>query len=376
MNTESFNPTRLDLARRRRGMTKKALAESVGISAVSMARYHVGVRKPDPDTVAKFAEILRFPNEFFYGSSLAEPPLEGASFRALSTLTARLRDQALAAGALGISLSNWIDERFSLPMPQIPQFDGVDPEAAAMEVRSMWGIGERPIRNTIHLLELHGVRVLALATETAVVDAYSFWRDDVPYIFLNSGKTAERSRMDAAHELGHLVLHWKSGSQRNRLAEKEAHEFGASFLMPRGSVLGRMPWGANIDEIIKAKHYWIVSVANLAYRLHSLRLLTDYQYRQVCIEIGRCNFRQVEPEAAPRERSQVLEKVLQHLRAKKVTMTQVANDLALHPDELGLLLSELVRSPVVIGYPGPRNGAHSATKLADPSNGTGRIVPI
>ena len=70
-----------------------------------------------------------------------------------------------------------------------------------MEIRSMWGIGERPIRNTIHLLELHGVRVFALAAETAVVDAYSFWRNDVPYILLNTGKSAERSRMDAAHEL-------------------------------------------------------------------------------------------------------------------------------------------------------------------------------
>ena len=348
INPETFNPSRLDLARQRRRFTKRELSESAGIPLRSLARYGKGESNPDVETVTKFAKILNFPLGFFYGSTLVEPPLGGSSFRALSTLTARLRNQAIAAGALGISLSDWIDERFSLPVSDIPRFHDTDPEAAATEIRSRWNLGERPIRNVVHLLELHGVRVFSLAEETTSVDAYSFWRGDVPFVFLNTQKSAERSRMDAAHELGHLLLHWKGGSQKNRQAEFEAQQFGASFLMPRGSLLARMRWGAGIRETIEAKHYWIVSVASLTYRMHKVGLLTEHQYRQAFAEIGRRDFRTREPEEAPRERSQVLDKVFRYLREREITLTHVAKDLSLYPGEVGKLLFGLVNFPIVV----------------------------
>ena len=58
------------------------------------------------------------------------------------------------------------------------------------------------------------------------MDAYSFWRRGVPYVFLNTMKSAERSRMDAAHELAtscctgraeprdEQANTWRSGSPR------------------------------------------------------------------------------------------------------------------------------------------------------------------
>ena len=346
--SQTFNPARLDLARRRRGMTKRALSESVGIPLRSLARYSKGESNPGAETITKFGRRLHFPSEFFYGPTLVEPPLGGASFRALSTLTARLRDQAIAAGSLGISLSEWIDKRFFLPASDVPRLQNTDPEAAAMAIRGRWSLGELPVKNLIHLLELHGVRVFSLAGETKKVDAYSFWHGDVPFIFLNTLKSAERSRMDAAHELGHLVLHSKSGSQKSRQAEIEAQQFGAAFLMSRASLLARMRWGANVQETIRAKHYWIVSVASLTYRMHTVGLLTEHQYRQAFAEIGRREYRSREPEAAPREKSQVFDKVFLHLREKGVTVAQVASDLSLYPDEVGKLLFGLVGFPIVV----------------------------
>ena len=345
--TETFNPSRLDLARRRRGFAKRALAEAVEISPRSLVGYYRGEREPSTETVCALSKTLDFPRSFFYGSTLEEPPLEGASFRALSRMTAKLRDQAIAAGALGMSLSDWIDERFSLPAPGIPQYDNVDPEAAAMEIRSEWGIGERPVRNMIHLLELHGVRVFSLAEDSAALDAYSFWRAETPYVFLNTMKTAERSRMDAAHELGHLVLHWKTGSRNNRQAEFEAQLFGSAFLMPSGSVLGRVRRGANLAEIIGAKRYWGISVAALTYRLHKIGLLSDFQYRRLFGEIGRHNYRVNEPSPAPRERSQVLAKVFAALSERQVRQKEVAAMLSLHPSELTRMLFGLIQTPMV-----------------------------
>ncbi|MYC32143.1 MAG: ImmA/IrrE family metallo-endopeptidase [Chloroflexi bacterium] len=345
--TTAFNPTRLDLARRRRGLTKIALAEAAGISQVSLFTYSARTRAPEPETLNRLADVLHFPPEFFFGPTLEEPPVSGASFRALSRLTARLREQTLAAGALAIALAQWIDERFTLQEPSIPEYPGVDPEEAAMAVRTEWGLGERPVKNMIHRLESYGVRVFSLAEDTVAMDAFSCWIEDTPFIFLNTMKSVERSRMDAAHELGHLVLHRHHHSASGREAEREADQFGASFLMPRGSVLANAPRHGRLQDIVKAKQYWAVSVANLTYRMHKVGMLTDWQYRTLFGEISRHGYRSREPEAIRGETSQVLAKVFASLRDDGITMSHVAKNLRIYPDELnrsvfGLVLTLMV----------------------------------
>ena len=112
--------------------------------------------------------------------------------------------------------------------------------------------------------------------------------------------------------------------------------------MPRGSVLGRVPPSPTLQQIVKAKHYWIVSVTNLTYRLRQMGLLTKYQYTSAFIEIGQRNYRTIEPEPAPRETSQVLEKVFGRLRERGITLARVADELTIYPEELGNLLFGLV----------------------------------
>ncbi len=345
---DGFNHQRLDLARRRRGLTRRALSEAVGITPQSLSRYASGARQPAPEIAKKFAKVLRFPPSFFFGEELEEADRSGPSFRALTRMTSAQRDRAVAAGTLGMHLADWIDQRFELPEPAIPQYRHPDPEAAAMEVRMRWGLGEQPIKNIVRLLEYHGVRIFAMSEDTRNIDAYSFWREDSPYVFLDVSKTAERSRMDAAHELGHLVLHAVGGSQRSRQAENEANQFGSAFLMPRGSVLGRMPPGATLRQIIASKQYWGVSVVNLTYRLHSLNMLSKHHYTSMFIEIGRRNYRTREPEPMERETSQVLEQVFGLLRESGVSLTSVADELCLYPEDVGNLLHGLVRFPVPI----------------------------
>lgn len=344
-----FNPRRLDLARRRRGMTKHALAEAAGISQRSLVGYYAQKREPNSAIVGEMSQVLRFPAEFFYGPTLEEPPKEGTSFRALSTVSARLRDQAIATATIGLSVSDWIGERFTLPLAEIPRYERIDPEMVAADIRRTWQLGEHPIRNMVHLLELHGIRVFALAVDALKIDAFSFWRGDIPYVFLNTKKSPERSRMDAAHELGHLVLHWKNGAQRDRQAELEAQHFGAAFLMPRGSVIARAPRRPSLNQIIQAKKLWMVSVANLTYRMHRLGLLSDHHFRTLFTEMGRRSMRTKEPDSVPRETSQVLTKVLNALKGQGITTTQMAKALQIHPEELNTLFIGLVNRPLALG---------------------------
>ena len=222
---------------------------------------------------------------------------EGPSFRALSRMTGRQRDQAVAAGVLGTFLSDWIDERFGLPEPNIPEYMVATPEAAAMGVRTEWGLGERPVSNMVHLLEFHGVQVFSLSEESREVDAYSFWRDRTPFVFLNTRWSAERSRMDAAHELGHLVLHHKGGSQRSRQAEQEAQQFGSSFLMPSGSVLARMRPGAEMAMSGVVRR--LVDRVVVADALVGSPIVCEVELRRVLDRV-KTQFRQNFPRRGPR----------------------------------------------------------------------------
>ena len=78
---ESFNPGRLDLARRRRGLTKGQLAAQAELSARSLLAYERGEADPAPDTVERLATALSFPIAFFVRPDVDEPSVDGVSFR-------------------------------------------------------------------------------------------------------------------------------------------------------------------------------------------------------------------------------------------------------------------------------------------------------
>ncbi len=340
-----FNPTRLTLARKRRGMTKIGLADATGLSTRSVSAYEAGTQKPTSETVEALSRALRFPIEFFDGADLDEPTAESASFRAYASMTARQRDAALAAGTIALELSIWIDRRFDLPKPNIPNLRGFVPEVAAQALREHWGIGERPIRNSIHLLEAQGVRVFSLVQECVELNAFSLWKAGLPFVFLNTMKSAESSRFDVAHELGHLALH-QHGGPRGRAAELEADRFASAFLMPPGSVLAAAPRFSTVDNLLKLKKQWNVSAIALAHRLHFLRVISDWNYRTICIGLSERGGRTTEIEGGHRENSQLLTKVFEGLRKEHVSKTEIARELAIPNDDLNSLVFGLVIGPV------------------------------
>lgn len=365
-----FNNTRFALARKRRGLTKRALAKEVGVTDRSITAYESGQTVPEGQTIEKIANVLRFPINFFFADDVEELPVEVASFRALTKMTAAQRDIALSAGSIALLLNQWIENRFDLPAPDFPEDYRIssagklvdnrqqsseddsypeigqenDPEAAAEMLRRYWDLGELPIKNLIALLESKGVRVFSLSVDAREVDAFSMWYADIPFVFLNTKKTAERCRFDAAHELGHLVMH-RHGAPQGQEAEKEANAFASAFLMPRRSVLANAPRSATLKSLISHKKYWNVSAAALNYRLHSLKLTTDWTYRTLCIDLAKLG-RDREPEPSPFETSQVLKKVFASLREDGVLKADVARELLVLPEELdeltfGLMLNAL-----------------------------------
>lgn len=336
-----FNHKRLSLARMRRRLTNKGLAELAGIAPLTITRLEKGENQPDDETVAKIATVLRYPPEFFYGDDLEIIPLDAVSFRSLTKMSAKERNSAISAGSLGLHLSQWVEDQFSLPKNRLLDLSQeTDPEVAAQSLRQHWSLGVKPISHMIKLLEAHGLRVFSLSENTVSVDAFSFWHGEKPYIFLNNFKSAERSIFDAAHELGHLVLHKHAGNRDVRAAEREANAFASAFLMPRDDIRPRMPRLITVPTVLKSKVRWRVSAMALTYRLHTLKLLTDWQYKSMCIELGRRGYRMGEPIGIEREKSSVWSKVFSQLWLERITKIEIAAELNIPLDELeGLVWS-------------------------------------
>jgi Zn-dependent peptidase ImmA (M78 family) len=248
------------------------------------------------------------------------------------------REMALSQGAIALHLNRWLEDRFELPTVDVPYLrHETSPEAAAEAVRHHWGIGELPINNIVHLLESKGVRVFSLAVDALEVDAFSMWKEGTPFIFLNTAKTAERSRHDAAHELGHLVLH-RHGGPVGRTVEEQANAFASAFLMPRSSILAHVPRFPTLATLIKLKKIWQVSVAALTYRLHALGVLSDWQYRMLYIQISQNGFRRREPNPMPRETSLILPKIFAALGEDGLTRSTVAKELCIPQSEVEALM--------------------------------------
>lgn len=340
-----FNSSRLDLARKRRRLTKKALAEAANVSAVTLSRWGSDKHEPEVEAVTRVANALKYPVEFFYADDIEEPLPDAVSFRSLSTISARERDAALAAGAIAFAIDDWVQDRFNLPAVDLtPMSFEPDPPSAARSLRQHWGMGERPIQHITKLMESKGIRIFSLSENTKNVDAFSCWRNGTPYVFLNTLKSAEHSRFDAAHELGHLVLHKHGGPANNRDAEKEANDFASSFLMPSADVEAQIPLITKLDQLVKAKKRWGVSVAALAYRLNRIGRISDWHYRDYCIQMSRLGYRTNEPEGLSREKSEIWSKVLASLWADRQTKGDIAKSLNLPLEEVEGVLFGLVGS--------------------------------
>jgi Zn-dependent peptidase ImmA (M78 family)/DNA-binding XRE family transcriptional regulator len=346
-----LNPSRLTFARKRRGLTKIAFAEKVGVDRKSINAYETGRHLPSPETMSRLVSTLGFPPEFFTGEDLDEPSLDSGSFRSMSKMTAPQRDMALTQAAIGVYFNAWLEKRFALPKADLPNMSREpNPGAAAEALRREWALGTLSIRNMIHLLESKGARVFSLTIDAREVDAFSMWKGGTPFVFLNTYKSTEHSRFDAAHELGHLVLH-KHGSPQGIEAEREANSFASAFLMPRASVLANAPRFPTFDGLVRLKRTWITSVAALAYRLRELDVITDWQYRGIYIELSKRG-RDSEPDEAPRESSLILPKVLGSLAEDGISRSRIAQQLSIPTNELEQLLFGLAMTGVAGGRHG------------------------
>lgn len=337
-----FTPSRLRWARERLMLARTDLASVTGVSVSALTSYEKGSSNPDVRDIEVLAAELGVHPEFFYLHDMEEVPESVVSFRRASKTSKRQQCAARGAAQMAVEFFGVIESAFKLPDLQVPEIDDATPEQAAEEVRAQWHLADRPIADMMSLLESKGVRILSLDHRCKDVDAFCFSRDGVSYIFVSTVKTAERQRFDLAHELGHLVLHAgvPADSANSKERERQADSFASAFLMPASRIYTQSMKGAPVERILKAKKYWQVSAMAMARRLHDLKLLSDWQYRSVVIELSQRGYRSAEPDGIQREQSQLLRKVL-FMMDEHTTTADTAAALHLTTDVVRTYLRDL-----------------------------------
>lgn len=285
--TSDFDGTRLTVARRLRALSKADLARAVGVTPTALAQYEKGTR-PTQAVLAQICLVLGMPREFFgAGAPLVLLPAAAAHFRSLRSTSSKAREQVLAYGELSLQLVDLLAEYVELPPVDLPDLDlplDLSPEVienAAAQVRTLWGVPTGPLPSVVQLLEAHGVIVLRLPEKAdRRVDALSTWTRDRPLVFLNPSKgDRARSRFDAAHELGHLLLH-PDTEPGSKLVEQQANAFASELLMPRAEILDQLPRRVDWPVLHDLKRHWGVSLRALVFRGHRLGRLSEASYRR------------------------------------------------------------------------------------------------
>lgn len=289
LGTPGFIGTRLREAREARGMSPQQLADVLGVSKQAISQYESALQTPRPEVMDRLPAVLNVKSKFFFLPSSVD---EGTPLfhRSLKAATKRDRQRARRRQEWQFEVIAFVESLVELPPLNLPALDlPSDPtditsemiESAATSLRRFWNLGDGVISDLVLLLENNGIVVSRGELWADELDAFSRWRRGRPFVFLGSDKeSAVRSRLDAAHELAHILLHQSVSDEQLAVreifncVETQAFHFAGAFLLPQGSFSSLVSF-PSLDLFRALKPSLRVSIGGMLKRAEQLGLISD-----------------------------------------------------------------------------------------------------
>ena len=285
----------LKFYRLKKNMTKKELADKVGVTPMAITNYESGKRRPDMSTITKIADVLGVLVSDFLSCRNESLCFVHQSTERDSCLTKIQRE------LLTESAEEYLSRLFDaveclggnpLPSPFVPKACayGADSETDGMKLRKVIGIcGNGPVGDVFSLLE--DIGILAFELDVAVDNFSGMYGivNDYPYIAVNSNLTREEKKIVLLSNLAHIVFaseeDWKD-MERKALAAA-----GAALITKAGllSELGPRRTSLTRDFAIVSARYGI-SMELLVKRARKNRIISEsleWEFRRSAEKSGR-----------------------------------------------------------------------------------------
>jgi Zn-dependent peptidase ImmA (M78 family)/transcriptional regulator with XRE-family HTH domain len=329
-----------------RGLQQTSLAEIVGVSPATISQYEAGSIVPSLDTLQRLSVALGVTSEFFE-RPWRETEVGAPFFRSLRSTPQRELERARSFARLILEVVEVLERDVVFPDPRFDVGLRIDDDAsdelveeAALGVRAAWTVPPGPVAHMVRLVEQHGGVISAVAAFDPRVDAFSMRGSRRPLMVLCSkAGAAARRRFDAAHELGHLIMHERSDGG-SRIQEGQAHRFASALLMPAEEI---QPWlirkSSQLDVLEEGSRIWGVSMQALLRRARDLRSISEAQYSRTMQRMSAYGWRTREPVLmGPPEQPQLLSRAVEALAEIGMGVSDVAAEIGLPRERLARML--------------------------------------
>lgn len=356
----NFSGERLRKARIYRNMTISDLADKISVSKQAISQYEKELITPKPEVLFQLVSVLRFPMAFFKEEDTTNIKVENTFFRALSSAkTLDLNTQEVKTEII-VRIYNFLNRYLNFPeldLPDTDQIETEDIEDITGMVRSYWGLNETPILNMVSLLEKKGIIVSSLSTDSQKIDAFTQihttnGNQQFCVVLGNDKQSMVRRNFDAAHELGHIILHNKLINIKDlskdefKKIESEANQFAASFLLPRNAFFSDLVNPTSLDAYLMLKKKWKVSIAAMVMRAKQLGRINSTQYQNLMKQISYRKWRKGEPydDTWEIQRPQLFKKAIKILidnnvlSGSQLVMELSKDKYSINPEEIEILL--------------------------------------
>lgn len=349
-----IDPERITYARELKGLSKKDLAEKIEKTPSAISQIEKGIIRPDSETLMRISLALSVPPTFFAKKEGRRYINLGlCHFRSKRSASQTKRKQSVRIGDFFIELLDFIQQQgVVFPEEKVSgfpslQLKGIDDiELVATALRRFWGMGLGPIPNMTKLLESKGIVVIPIYNSCTEVDAFSVWEGKRPWVMLAFGKASSRARFDAAHELGHLILH-EEHAPGSSLTENEADRFAGAFLAPRDSFILECPRRWDFEAFEKLKFRWKMSIQALVYRAFNLGVLSQHSLRKAFIDISQRGCRQNEGAEWDKEHPTLFNQALE-LISDKVSLAEISSNLCVSKSDFVGYLQDAISADLLV----------------------------
>lgn len=278
-------PARLQLARKAKGLSTRALGAQVGVSAMAISKYERGVTSPAPQVMARLLAALEIDRDFLETQETIE--LEDVEYRTLQDLGLPAIQEKRILADVTSQLEVRLECEKLIPglrpgqqeLPRLPRqiTDYDDIEEVTEALREAWQLADLPIKNLLETVERHGFRVFSTDIDSGNrFDGFSATHDGMPIIVLGTGWSGDRQRFTLAHELGHHLL--KDRLARDLDLETACHRFAGAFLVPKSKVIEILGWhrkSITPYELYILKHEWGLSMQAWVRRAHQAGVISE-----------------------------------------------------------------------------------------------------